>query len=233
MPYKDKEDLKQYHLDNKEKKKQYDKQYRLDNKEKIKQYRLDNKEKQKKYYKQYSLDNKEKINETSKKYRLNNKDKIKQYSKQWYLDNKEKKKQYNEQYYLDNIERRREYEIDNRERRREYENNRLKTDPIYKIIRYQRGRMRAALKGKSKCKSTIKLLGCSAEYCWNHLEQQFKPGMTKDNYGLWHVDHIIPCASFDLNDTEQQKICFHYTNLQPLWAIDNIKKGAKLDYEME
>ena len=233
MPYKDKEKQKQYdkqyHLDNKEKRRQYDKQWRLDNKEHMKQYdkqyNLDNKEKRK----QWSLDNKEKKKEYDRQYHLDNKEKKKQYDKQYRLDNKEKIKQYR----LDNKEKQKQYRLDNRERRREYENNRLKTDPIYKIIRYQRGRMRAALKGKSKCKSTIKLLGCSAEYCWNHLEQQFKPGMTKDNYGLWHVDHIIPCASFDLNDTEQQKICFHYTNLQPLWAIDNMKKGAKLDHEME
>ena len=57
--------------------------------------------------------------------------------------------------------------------------------------------------------------------------------MTKENYGEWHVDHIKPCASFDLTDPEQQAICFHYTNLQPLWAVDNIKKRDRLDYEME
>ena len=61
-----------------------------------------------------------------------------------------------------------------------------------------------------------------------HLEAQFKPGMTWDNYGLkgWHVDHIRPCASFDLRDPEQQRRCFHYTNLQPLWAEENLKKGS-------
>ena len=180
------------------------------------------KEKKKQYDKQYNLDNKEKKKQYDKQYRLDNKEKIKQYNEQYYLNNKQKLKQYNEQYYLNN-----------KEKKREYENNKLKTDPIFKIITYQRNRMRQVLKGKSKCKSTIKLLGCSAEYCWNHLEQQFKPGMTRDNYGLWHVDHITPCISFDLNDPEQQKICFHYTNLQPLWAEDNLKKGAKLDYEME
>jgi len=187
-------------------------------KEKKKQWRLDNKEYNKQYQKQYYLDNREKIKQQKKQYRLDNREKIKQQKKQYYLDNKEKRKQYN---------------LDNKEKRNLYLKNKLKTDPIFKIIKYQRIRMRQVLKGESKCKSTIELLGCSAEYCWNHLEQQFKPGMTKDNYGLWHVDHITPCISFDLNDPEQQKICFHYTNLQPLWAIDNIKKGAKLDYEME
>lgn len=206
----------------KEKKKQYDKQYRLDNKEiKIKyakQWRLDNKEYNKQYQKQYYLDNKEKLKQYKKQYNLDNKETINKKKKQYYLNNKEKIKQYH---------------LDNKEKRNLYLKNKLKTDPIYKIILYQRIRMRQVLKGEYKCKSTIELLGCSIEYCWEHLEQQFKPGMTRDNYGLWHVDHILPCASFDISDPEQQKICFHYTNLQPLWAIDNIKKGAKLDYEVE
>ena len=196
----------------KEKKKEYSKQYRLNNKEKIKQYRLNNKE----YMKQWRLNNKEKIKEFMRQYRLDNDEKIKIGRKKWSLNNKEKIKQ---------------WRLDNRDYFNKYHQNRSKIDPIFKFIKNQRRRMWAALKGKNKSKSTIKLLGCSIEECWNHLEQRFKPGMTRDNYGLWHVDHIIPCASFDFNDPEQQKKCFHYTNLQPLWAIDNIKKRAKLDYE--
>ena len=67
------------------------------------------------------------------------------------------------------------------------------------------------------------------EELWVHLERQFTQGMTKENHGKygWHVDHIKPCSSFDLSDIEQQKLCFHYTNLQPLWAKDNIKKSNK------
>ena len=178
--------------------------------------------KDKEKIKQWRLDNKEKIKEYSKQYRLDNKEKIKQYKKQYHLDNQEKKKQYDKQ-----------WNLNNKDYHNKYQRHRLKTDPIFKITKYQRIRMRAVLKGESKCKSTIELLGCSAEECWNHLEQQFKPGMTRDNYGLWHVDHITPCASFDISDPEQQKICFHYTNLQPLWAEDNFKKGAKLDYETQ
>jgi hypothetical protein len=58
-----------------------------------------------------------------------------------------------------------------------------------------------------------------------HLKDHFLPEMNWDNYGAWHIDHIRPCASFDLTDPEQQKQCFHYTNLQPLWAADNIRKA--------
>jgi hypothetical protein len=56
----------------------------------------------------------------------------------------------------------------------------------------------------------------------------FTEGMSWDNYGEWHIDHILPCSSFDLADIEQQKICFNYKNLQPLWAEDNLRKGAKI-----
>lgn len=78
---------------------------------------------------------------------------------------------------------------------------------------------------------TNNLIGCSVWECKKHIELQFKDGMSWDNYGLhgWHIDHIIPCASFDLKDPEQQKQCFHYTNLQPLWAKDNLSKGKKFN----
>jgi len=73
----------------------------------------------------------------------------------------------------------------------------------------------------------LDLLGCTVEELRAHLEKQFKRGMSWSNYGRWHIDHIRPCASFDLTDPEQQRICFHYSNLQPLWAEENMRKGAK------
>lgn len=84
-------------------------------------------------------------------------------------------------------------------------------------------------KGARKSDTTIKLLGCSYAEFIPHFEKQFKPGMTWENRGLlgWHIDHIRPCANFDLTDPEQQRICFHFTNLQPLWAADNLRKGTK------
>ena len=90
-----------------------------------------------------------------------------------------------------------------------------------------RSRAYSAIKGKSKSKHTIELLGCSVEELKIHLEKQFVKDMNWQNYGQWHIDHIKPCSSFDLTDPEQQKLCFHYSNLQPLWAKDNIKKSNK------
>ena len=89
-------------------------------------------------------------------------------------------------------------------------------------------RMNNAIKGHFKDCSTLKLLGCNLETVRQHLESKFTEGMSWDNYGKWHIDHIMPCASFDLSDLEQQRKCFHYTNLQPLWAKDNMQKKDKV-----
>ena len=87
--------------------------------------------------------------------------------------------------------------------------------------------MSQALKNFKKSKSTETLVGCSFEDLKAHLESQFKDGMNWENYGQWHVDHIRPCVSFDLAKKSEQLECFHYTNLQPLWAEENIKKSDK------
>jgi hypothetical protein len=89
-------------------------------------------------------------------------------------------------------------------------------------------RIRKALGGYiKKSKKTQDLIGCSIEQLWVHLEKSFKTGMTRENYGKWHMDHIRPCASFDLSKPEEQYKCFHYTNLQALWAHENFSKGSK------
>lgn len=100
------------------------------------------------------------------------------------------------------------------------------TDANIKLASNLRSRMWSALKGITKSKNTIELIGCSIEELWKHLENKFEHGMTRENYGKWHVDHIVPCCSFDMSKEDDQKRCFHYTNLQPLWAIDNLKKSG-------
>jgi hypothetical protein len=116
-----------------------------------------------------------------------------------------------------------------------YHRERRKRDPIFKLLAYVRGRIRGALSRKNLRKSTKteQLLGCSVQELKNHLQAQFKAGMSWDNYGDWHVDHIRPCCNFDLTKIEQQKICFHYTNLQPLWAEENFKKSGRYEPQSE
>ena len=90
-------------------------------------------------------------------------------------------------------------------------------------------RLWMALKGTKKRHKTLDLLGCSIDKLVLHLESLFQEGMTWDNYGRdgWHLDHIIPCSMFELVNSEEQEICFHYTNLQPLWAHDNLSKNSR------
>jgi hypothetical protein len=115
---------------------------------------------------------------------------------------------------------------------RAYQVARRQSDPQYRLRCALAGRVSTALRKQygQKAAKTMALVGCTIPELMAHLEAQFLPGMTWDNHSLdgWHVDHIRPCASFDLTDPEQQRECFHYTNLQPLWAFDNISKGDKL-----
>jgi hypothetical protein len=110
-----------------------------------------------------------------------------------------------------------------------YDKERKKIDVGYKMLCNLRTRLYQALKKLKKSDSTMKLTGCTLEQLKKHIESKFKDRMSWDNYGVWHIDHIIPCAQFDLSDPEQQKICFHYTNLQPMWGEDNMRKGARLN----
>ena len=113
-------------------------------------------------------------------------------------------------------------------------NKRLRReDPQFKIKDNLRRRIRAALKENIKSARTLELLGCATEDFKTHLERRFAPGMSWENYGRgpgrrWEIDHIRPCASFDLTDPAQQRVCFHFSNQQPLWAVDNRAKSDKV-----
>lgn len=96
------------------------------------------------------------------------------------------------------------------------------------IARRLRHRLWKVTKGRFREETTFALVGCSASQLVAYLQSQFLPGMTWDNRSEWHIDHIKPCAAFDLTKTEEQRRCFHFTNLQPLWAEDNLRKSAKL-----
>ena len=175
--------------------------------------------------------------------------KKKELNKQWYLRNKKEKDEYNKQWYLRNKEKRinksKEWNFKNKERKKEIDKEwylknkeyvnernkkRRKTDLNYKLLLNLRRRTLLALKNNCKSKNTMSLLGVkNIEFLWKHLESTFKKGMTRKNHGkVWHIDHIRPCASFDLSKPEEQAKCFHYTNLQALWSWENLSKGSKV-----
>jgi hypothetical protein len=120
------------------------------------------------------------------------------------------------------------YQIKNREKKRIFCKQRRLENLNVRIVENLRTRINRAVIRKTK--HTTELLGCTIEQLRFHLESKFKPGMSWDNYGVygWHIDHVVPCIAFDLTDIEQEKRCFHYSNLQPLWAEENLSKHAKV-----
>lgn len=151
------------------------------------------------------------------KYRLNNKQKLLKYGKAWRLKNPN----YMPQYRVENKEKL-------TKQQNNYWNNRYKTDSTYKLINSLRNRILLAIKNNQKAGKTIDLIGCSVKKLKQHLESQFTNGMNWGSQGKWHIDHIKPCSSFNFKDPKQQQKCFHYSNLQPLWAKDNLSKSNKI-----
>ena len=130
------------------------------------------------------------------------------------------------------IARQKKYYLNNKEKIKKrtlnYYNKKRKTDNTFRLTINIRRRINGAINLNNKSANTMLLLGVpNIEFLWKHLESTFKPGMTRKNYGLWHVDHIIPCSIFDLSKPEEQRKCFHYTNLQALWAHENLSKSNK------
>lgn len=118
--------------------------------------------------------------------------------------------------------------IRNRPARNARERELRKLDPEYKIRHRLRTKLTKVLnvQNVTKSKSALELLGCTLPEFFAYMESKFLPGMSWENHGpVWHIDHIKPCVLFDLRDLEQQKVCFHYTNLQPLFALDNLSKN--------
>jgi len=132
-----------------------------------------------------------------------------------------KSREYSKKYYRNNKKTHLAY-------MKQYEIERKKVDPLYLLTKNLRSRTSVVFKAKSwhKGGSTEKLLGVPYEVAKQHIERQFTKGMTWENNGEWHIDHIIPLASAT-NEIELRKLC-HYTNLQPLWAVDNWAKNDKI-----
>jgi len=110
-----------------------------------------------------------------------------------------------------------------------YQQQRVATEPVYHVKKNLRNRLRKFVLGQEKG-SISEVIGCDWSFLINHIESQFQPGMSWDNYGVhgWHIDHIRPCADWDdLTALDQQKECFHWSNLRPLWAVENLRKGSR------
>lgn len=153
-------------------------------------------------------------------------------NKEYYQENKnyilQRNKSYVEKNKNDVNQYKSDWQKENGERRRIRLNERYRTEPNFKIAVNLRTRILNALKNNQKVGTTLDLLGCSVDFFREYLGSMFREGMSWDNHGtVWHIDHKKPCASFDLSDPEQQKQCFHHTNMQPLYWQDNLKKGDR------
>ena len=141
----------------------------------------------------------------------------------WYSENKEKKQSYDKKYRKEQI-----HLIRDRKNKWKKKQRVLRTDSAISEILSKR--VRNALKAVyvKKVAKTKNLVGCEISFLKKYIETKFKKGMSWKNYGKWQLDHIRPCASFNLQDPAQQKECFHYSNLQPLWAKENREKSDKI-----
>ncbi len=154
--------------------------------------------------------------------------------KKFYADNRESILATRKKYYAANSEAVRtrvsEYVRKNRKKINVYLATRRKTDPVFKLCTTLRARIYKAIQfqGVLKPSKTIAELGCTPMQLRDYLEMKFVPGMTWSNHGEWHVDHVRPLASFDLADPKQFAEACHHTNLQPLWAEENMRKGCKM-----
>ena len=235
---------KKWREENPEKKKAQDKKWREANREKVlarkKKWCEVNREKIRVYKKKWYEVNREKVNAGQKKWREVNPEKKKAQDKKWREANREKvlarKKKYREE-----NRQRPEYVAHVNAYHREYMKNRRRNDPSYRLQCSLRSGLWQCLSGKQKKSRTLEYIGLNTEQLWEHFESKFTDGMTRENYGEWHVDHIRPLSSFDFYSCEEGSEEFEnllyqawdYTNLQPLWAKDNLSKNSKWEGNYE
>lgn len=167
--------------------------------------------------------NREKRKEQMKIWNAKNEEKVSEYHKKRHKENyiKRKRKIVTKEVMKERDEKKKEYA-------RAYYKRYYKKNISQKIAQRFRERLWRLLKGKKVKFKIEELIGCTKEYLVSYLKNKFEKGMTLENHGEWHIDHIKPCISFDLRNDDELKKCFHYTNLQPLWAKDNLAKGIKV-----
>ena len=161
----------------------------------------------------------------NKKWREENAEKIKNYMK----ENSQKRKEYTKNYRKENSQKIKKYmkkwSEENKQRKNEYQKNKYKTDPLFKLKCNIRGMVNRAI----KTKRTEEIIGCSYKHLKLHIESQFTEGMSWENYGKfgWHIDHKNPLSWYELTNEEEVAKANHYSNLQPMWAEENLSKGNR------
>lgn len=173
-------------------------------------------------------------------YKKANPEKVKESQKRSYAKKPEHYKSARASYYEENKEAilaySAEYRAANKEaksaRDRAYVGRRMKVDPLFRLSYSVRNRIFVALRGKNftKTSSTAQMLDCDFEFLQLFIEEQFLPGMAWEDRSAWHIDHRVPLASAKTSE-EMVALC-HFSNLRPMWATDNIRKGAKMDYHL-
>ena len=160
-----------------------------------------------------------------KKWRDSNKEYMSNKSKTWYEQNKENRKEYLKEYREKNIDK-------IRKTKRDYERNRKARDPLYKLISNFRTAIYQVLKESNveKNKHYFDILQYTPEELITHLENKFTDKMSWNNYGDWHVDHILPITHFNIQEMGDEEFmrCWSLDNLQPMWGFDNIFKSNKI-----
>lgn len=191
------------------------------NKDLAKIWQQNNKDRFNKKVKEYRKKNAIKLNKKTKEHRKNNLDKVLETERKCRKKLRQKRIKYN-----------REYRKKNAEAISQYKKDKMKNDLQYRLAQTLRARLRTMLrKGNVKNVSAqehIDFLGCTAKECIDYLAELFTDDMSWGNHGDWHIDHIKPLSSFDLTIEGERKKACHYTNLQPLWAEENLVKGAKI-----
>ena len=168
----------------------------------------------------YYYRNREKENARSKIYKERNKDEL-----------KEKRRMYNLEHQKENSAYRKRYaEAHKKEiaiQKAKWHKKQMAENINYKLSAYLRNRATKATKRKTKVGSFVRDLGCSMGQFRLFVENQFEEGMTWDNYGKWHLDHVMPLSSFDLTKRAEFLTACNWLNYQPLWATNNLKKGSR------
>lgn len=180
--------------------------------------------------------NKEGIAAKAKIYRANNVEKRMAYQRKWRADNPDASAKYAGKARAKNPEVYNERTRVWRKANPDYIKKRIASDPEFRIVTCLRSRLLGCVRlaKAGKVSNALDLLGCSTEYFMKFIEKQWKAGMTWSNHGCgkgkWHLDHRKAVSHFNMLDEMDQRWCFHYSNLQPLWEPDNLKKSNKLNY---